>query len=398
LNAGIPITRRSIAILLFSALVWAPLCGSAAPRLALSTSLEEAGRAVVERFAGLGMRNAITTYASYPELASAMLPYTEFLLEQSTLPARHRELLWLRTAWLARSDYMWAQRAAVARKLGLSDAELHRIAWGAEAPGWDLFEAALLRAADELHVDAFISDATWKTLAARYDENQMIDLLYGVGEITMHADYANNLRIAIEPELADRLPAGISYAPSATQTNARLVDRSTRIAPLPATGEGGLGNTNAFRTFGRNPPVDALRTAQGNHVRGATTLTPRLRQLVIMRTAVLTRSEYEWAAHSRGGRQTGMDDAAVARVIVGATAQGNTLQETLLLSAVDDLMRDNLIDDATWDALAEEFSIRQLFDLLFTVGAFRSAAYAINSTGVQLDDNMGDFRFPPELR
>ncbi len=33
----------------------------------------------------------------------------------------------------------------------------------------------------------------------RYDDNQLIDLLYGVGEITMHADFANTLRTEIEP-------------------------------------------------------------------------------------------------------------------------------------------------------------------------------------------------------
>jgi alkylhydroperoxidase family enzyme len=392
--------RRSVASFLLSSIALAPFMASAASRFALlpAAELDDAARAVTERFAGLGMRNAIATYASYPELATAMLPYTEFLLGGSTLPARHRELLWLRTAWLARSDYMWAQRAPVARREGLSDEELVRIALGPQASGWDPFEATLLRAADELRVDAFISDATWGELAAHYDEGQLIDLLYGVGEITMHADYANTLRIEIEPELADRLPSGITYAPSARQTNVRLIGGAARIEPLPATAGGGIGNTNAFRTFGRNPPVDALRTAQGNHVRGATTLVPRNRQLVIMRAAVLTRSEYEWAAHSRGGRQQGMDDAAVARVIEGPTAAANTPEETLLLSAVDDLYRDNAIGDATWDALAEKFSTQQLFDILFTVGAFRSASYAINSTGVQLDANMSEARFPPELR
>ena len=49
-----------------------------------------------------------------------MLPYTEFLLTKSTLPPRHRELLWLRTAWLARSDYLWAQRAPAARRAGVT--------------------------------------------------------------------------------------------------------------------------------------------------------------------------------------------------------------------------------------------------------------------------------------
>ncbi len=93
-----------------------------------------------------------------------------------------------------------------------------------------------------------------------------------------------------------------------------------------------------------------------------------------------------------------MDDAAVARAIAGPATDGSTVPERLLMNAVDDLNRDNQIDDATCDALIQQFSERQLLDTLFTVGAFRSAAYAINSAGIQLDANMSDFRFPPELR
>jgi hypothetical protein len=53
---------------------------------------------------------------------------------------------------------------------------------------------------------------------------------------------------------------------------------------------------------------------------------------------------------------------------------------------------------ATWDGLARDLSARQLLDVLFTAGACRSVSYALNSTGVQLDENMADFRFPPDLR
>jgi alkylhydroperoxidase family enzyme len=385
------------ALLCSAALLSASAC--AGPRLtpAAAAAVDDAARVVVERFAPLGMRNAVATYARYPELAAAMLPYTEFLLTKSALPARHRELLWLRTAWLARSDYMWAQRAPAARRSGIGDAELARIAAGPDAPGWDAFEAALLRAADELRVDSFIGDSTWAVLAARYDESELIDLVYGVGEIAMHADFANTLRIAIEPELTDRLPPGVAYAPAARQTNTRLVGRAPRIEPKPASGPG-LGGANVFRTFARNPPADELRNAQGRHIRDATSLEPRNRQLVIMRIGVLCRSEYEWAAHSRIGRQVGMNDGDVARVVAGPAAPGNSTRESALLAAVDELYRDNAIGDAAWDTLSQQLTERQMLDVLFTVGGYRSASYAINSAGVQLDANMGEFRFPPGLR
>lgn len=388
---------RTVVLLAVAALT--PLIVGAAPRLSplAAGDLDEAQRALTTRFAALGMRNAVATYARYPALGMAMLPYTEFLLMKSTLPPRHRELLWLRTAWLARSDYVWAQRAPAARRAGVTDVELARIALGPDAPGWEPFEAALLRAADELHVDAFVSDATWAALAARYDANQLTDLVYGVGEIAMHATFASTLRIEIEPELADRLPSGVAYAPAARQTNARLVGKAARIEPLPPTGSG-FGNANVFRTFARNRPADELRNTVGRHIRDETSLTPRNREQLIMRVGVLCRSEYEWAAHSRIGRQAGLNDADVARVIAGPSAPGGNALETALLRAADELYRDDAIGDATWSALAKELSQQQLLDALFTFGGFRSATYAINSAGVQLDANMSEFRFPPELR
>ena len=85
-------------------------------------------------------------------------------------------------------------------------------------------------------------------------------------------------------------------------------------------------------------------------------------------------------------------------MIVGPASPGGNALETALLRAADELFRDDAIGDATWDALAKELSEKQLLDALFTFGGFRSATYAINSAGVQLDANMSDFRFPPELR
>jgi hypothetical protein len=37
-------------------------------------------------------------------------------------------------------------------------------------------------------------------------------------------------------------------------------------------------------------------------------------------------------------------------------------------------------------------------DVLISIGGYRSTSLLINSAGVQLDENMADFRFPVELR
>src|SRR5690606_25810412 len=86
----------------------------AAPRVApvAAAAMTAEQQAIATRFASLDMPNAVATYVNYPALAEGLLPHVQYLWRESTLPERHRALLALRTAWLARSPYLWAHRAA----------------------------------------------------------------------------------------------------------------------------------------------------------------------------------------------------------------------------------------------------------------------------------------------
>jgi len=362
------------------------------------------------QFASSGMPNAVATYLNHASLAEHILPYERYASSDSTLPPRHRALLALRTAWLTRSNYLWAHKAAAGRRDGITSDELRSIAQGPDAAGWEAFEATLLRATDELHVDSFISDATWQALSARYNTNQLIDVIDGVGAYTMHAGALNSLGVEIEADVPDRLPTGIPYRIAATRTNIRLTGKDPRIPPLDPkewTPEqrkrfdpNGTGQraANVFVTFVRNPPGDRLRGGVTGHILNSTTLAVRQRELLLMRIGVLCRSEYEWAAHSRLGRRAGMTDADVDRIVAGPDSAGGDPIEIAMLRATDELYRDDVISESTWATLAKTLNTKQLLDLLVAVGGYRGVSMAINSAGVQLDANMADFRFPPSLR
>lgn len=367
-------------------------------------------KALAERFASSAIANAVATYLHHPLLAEHILPFEHYVSNDSGLPPRDRSLLILRTAWLTRSEYLWAHRVGAARQAGVTTDELRRIAEGPGANRWDPFDATLLRAADELHVDSFVSDATWQALSARYTTNQLVDLVDTVGTLTMHAGAFNSLGLEIEPGLPQRLPTGIPYAVAAIRANVRLLGREPRIPPLEPgdwTPEqrkrfdpNGTGQraANVFVTFVRNPPADRLRGPINQHILNATTLSARQREALLMRIGVLCRSEYEWAAHSRLGRRAGMTDADVARIIAGPDSGGGDPLETALLRATDELYRDDRVSDDTWAALARGLETRQLLDVLIAVGGYRATSMAINTAGVQLDANMAEFRFPPSLR
>jgi len=145
------------------------------------------------------------TLAHHPKLLKRWLVFGNHVLAKSSLPPRDRELAILRVGWLCRAGYEWGQHVAIARREGLSDEEIERVARGPEAPGWSDAERALLRATDELHADSFVSDATWAALSAQYQTRQLLDLVFTVGQYTLVSMALNTLGVQLE-EGATGLP------------------------------------------------------------------------------------------------------------------------------------------------------------------------------------------------
>jgi len=150
--------------------------------------------------------NVQRTIAQYPELARARQSFTQHVMRDSSLPPRERELLILRTGWNCQSEYEFGQHTRFGRSVGLTDDEIRRVTLGPEADGWDDFDATLLRAADELHADAFISDATWNALAERYSTKQLMDVVFAVGQYHIVSMALNSFGVQFEPETTERFP------------------------------------------------------------------------------------------------------------------------------------------------------------------------------------------------
>jgi alkylhydroperoxidase family enzyme len=147
--------------------------------------------------------NIFATLAHHPRVLKRWSAFGGTLLYAGTLSHRDRELLIMRTAWHCGAHYEWGQHVAFARAAGLSDEDIARIAEGPDAEGWSAEDAALLRAADELHDHARIDDATWASLAGRYDEQQLIELCMVVGQYHLVAFTLNSLGVQPEPGLPE---------------------------------------------------------------------------------------------------------------------------------------------------------------------------------------------------
>jgi alkylhydroperoxidase family enzyme len=140
--------------------------------------------------------NIFATLARHPKLLKRWLVFGAHVLAKSTLPARERELLILRTGFLCRCHYEFHQHTRIGLASGLSVEDIRKVTLALD--GWNGRDRALLRAADELHAGQTISDETWMALRESLSDPQILDLLFTVGQYTLVSMVLNTLGVQIE--------------------------------------------------------------------------------------------------------------------------------------------------------------------------------------------------------
>jgi alkylhydroperoxidase family enzyme len=184
--------------------------------------------------------NGLRTLLNLPELADAVMPYTNYLTNGSSLVSRQRELLVMRAAWLGGSQLLWAVHAPLARNAGISPEEFRRIAQGPDASGWDPFEAQLLRLADQLYRNSSVTNATWQALAARYNMFNLMDAVETVNHFIVLSMIYTSFGVQPDADLKDRLPTDVPYKINVPAREPPLATaRVERGAGLPSVGPSG---------------------------------------------------------------------------------------------------------------------------------------------------------------
>jgi 4-carboxymuconolactone decarboxylase len=164
-------------------------------------ALDEDAAALMARFGDEEPLNIFRTLAHHPALLRRWLVFANHVLGKSTLPERERELLILRIGWLCRAGYEWGQHVLIGLESGLTAEEIQQIKAGPDAGSWSDADRDLLCAVDELHRDAHLSDATWARLAARWSEQQLMDIVFTVGQYNLVSMALNSFGVQPEPGL-----------------------------------------------------------------------------------------------------------------------------------------------------------------------------------------------------
>jgi AhpD family alkylhydroperoxidase len=142
---------------------------------------------------------------------------------------------------------------------------------------------------------------------------------------------------------------------------------------------------NVFTTLGRHRRLFRPWLRFAARLMPFGTLPRAESELVILRVARVTGSDYEWQQHEQLARRAGLSGEEVERVRLGAEAPGWTPRQRLLLRAVDELHDHDRIGDALWAELAREYDERALIELCLLAGHYIMLAMTLNSLGVQLE-------------
>jgi 4-carboxymuconolactone decarboxylase len=142
--------------------------------------------------------NIFRTLARAPKALTRFQEWGAYVLSRrNSLPAREREIVILRVGFLCKSGYEFTQHTRIGLNEGLTPAEIASIKAGADA-GWSAADAALIRAADELVGNHFVSDATWAELGRHFDEKQRMDVVFTVGQYTQVSMFLNTFGVQLD--------------------------------------------------------------------------------------------------------------------------------------------------------------------------------------------------------
>lgn len=143
---------------------------------------------------------------------------------------------------------------------------------------------------------------------------------------------------------------------------------------------------NVYATLVRAPKAFARYSQWGAYVLSRrNSLSPREREILILRVGFLCKSGYEFTQHTALGLRAGLSNEEIAAIKQGAGAGNWTSAEQALICAADELVRDFFVSDATWAALGQHFDEKQCMDVVFTVGQYTQTSMFLNSFGVQLE-------------
>jgi 4-carboxymuconolactone decarboxylase len=143
----------------------------------------------------------LMTLAQHPPLTRPFLDFNRYLLADSTLPVRLRQLAIMRIGWVRRSGVMWASHVRFSLGVGLADTDVEAVKQGSASAHWDDPDRLILTATEQLIADSDIDDETWDGLRGVLGQEQCMELIFTVGTYVLLTMALKTMRVQRSPEL-----------------------------------------------------------------------------------------------------------------------------------------------------------------------------------------------------
>lgn len=119
-------------------------------------------------------------------------------------------------------------------------------------------------------------------------------------------------------------------------------------------------------------------------------LSPRLKEIAILRTAWRRLSEYEWVHHAISGARIGLTAEQLEQLMQDTVPEGFTPEERAVIAATDDICLSGGVTDTTWPALSAALNTREVMELLFVVGCYILLAAILNTSGAPVEAHVAE--------
>jgi 4-carboxymuconolactone decarboxylase len=141
---------------------------------------------------------------------------------------------------------------------------------------------------------------------------------------------------------------------------------------------------NLYRALGNHPALTAAWTEFANAIRHESTTPRALRELMILRTAQVARSEYEWAHHLRMARKAQVSEAKIAALALWRASPEFDAKERAALALTEAVMACN-VTDAVHAEVKRHFSDAEFVELSLTAGFYAMVSRMLDALRVELD-------------
>jgi 4-carboxymuconolactone decarboxylase len=147
---------------------------------------------------------------------------------------------------------------------------------------------------------------------------------------------------------------------------------------------------NLYRALGNHPTLLAAWTEFAKALRHDTRTPRALREIMILRSAQLVRSEYEWAQHLPMARKAGVRETQIAALAAWRGSKEFDAREKAALALAEDVTR-GTVSDKVYDEAMRHFDRGEYVELAMVPAFYAMVARMLDAMGVELEPEVRDY-------